>query len=128
MICKKCSGAKTVFYTTLYGGGLACPTCEEPDPSLNEEWIEDVKAHNELCPSLLCIDSNCQDCCRCELIEQVRFSVTEQCIAAIENLPPIADGVKKTESGEVDLEAVTRTWRYTADFAVRAIRGLQDPE
>ncbi len=34
--------------------------------------VKVIHPHDPLCPSLNCIDSGCDDCCRCDLITRVR--------------------------------------------------------
>ena len=34
--------------------------------------VKVIHPHDALCPSLNCIDSGCEDCCRCDLIAKVR--------------------------------------------------------
>lgn len=42
--------------------------------------------HDALCPSVNCIDSSCDDCCRCDLIVKVRDAERYRMIAAVGRL------------------------------------------
>jgi hypothetical protein len=51
--------------------------------------VKVIHPHDALCPSLNCIDSGCEDCCRCDLIARVRQDMLAKCIAAVEALEPL---------------------------------------
>jgi DNA replicative helicase MCM subunit Mcm2 (Cdc46/Mcm family) len=40
--------------------------------------VKVIHPHDALCPSLNCIDSGCDDCCRCDLIAKVRQDEREE--------------------------------------------------
>lgn len=51
--------------------------------------VKVIYPHDPLCPALKCIDSGCDECCRCDLIDKVRQDERER--AGIEQTVPSPD-------------------------------------
>jgi hypothetical protein len=55
--------------------------------------VKVIHPHDALCPSLNCIDSGCEDCCRCDLIAKVRQDQQILSLSTrVRELKPYANG------------------------------------
>ena len=42
-----------------------------------------IYPHDPLCPAMNCIDSGCEDCCRCDLIAKVRHDTVAAAVKQV---------------------------------------------